>query len=448
MNLEDKGLVDPGPRETLETMGEAVAKKTGRRRTLTALGAGGLTLVILIGLFVQNRMQALAQEKRPGEGKPTLRNAYFPGTEELGPEEMRIISCGTGTPQPRLKQAAACFLVQLGNGDNLIFDMGAGSTERLASIDIPYDELDKVFIGHLHLDHAGDLPNFYFTRSVNNGTTKLRVWGPSGVKPEWGMKAAMENMKEMWGWERAMRGAIVREIELEVNEFDWTGENAIIYNENDAIVRSIPAVHGDQSVSFILEWKGMKFAFSSDTIPNKWWVKYTKGVDVSVHECFYPPEGMVERGIFSPAQALNVGTQVHTPPQGFGHVMALTRPRMAVAYHFPNDFDTVHMIRDSIREYYDGPLTMAEDFLVLNVTKDSIRVRKAVVNPDHYSVPSGRQLGAGDPASYKFHELTLTGMEPSYAAIVQKIYDEFNKKHGTDFKPIMKGSPPPVPLDR
>jgi hypothetical protein len=42
-------------------------------------------------------------------------------------------------------------------------------------------------------------------------------------------------------------------------------------------VRSIPAVHGDQSVSFILEWKGLKFAFSSDTVPNKWWVQYTKG---------------------------------------------------------------------------------------------------------------------------------------------------------------------------
>jgi len=51
-------------------------------------------------------------------------------------------------------------------------------------------------------------------------------------------------------------------------------------------VRSIPAVHGDQSVSFILEWKGLKFAFSSDTVPNKWWVQYTKGAYVSVHEAF------------------------------------------------------------------------------------------------------------------------------------------------------------------
>ena len=34
------------------------------------------------------------------------RDAYYPGTEELGPEEMRIISCGTGMPSARESQAA------------------------------------------------------------------------------------------------------------------------------------------------------------------------------------------------------------------------------------------------------------------------------------------------------------------------------------------------------
>jgi hypothetical protein len=33
---------------------------------------------------------------------------YFPGTEELGPDEIRVIACGSGMPMPRLKQAASC----------------------------------------------------------------------------------------------------------------------------------------------------------------------------------------------------------------------------------------------------------------------------------------------------------------------------------------------------
>ena len=35
------------------------------------------------------------------------REVYFPGTEELAPDEMRVIACGSGMPMPRLKQAAA-----------------------------------------------------------------------------------------------------------------------------------------------------------------------------------------------------------------------------------------------------------------------------------------------------------------------------------------------------
>jgi len=45
------------------------------------------------------------------------RDTYFPGTERLDPNEMRITALGTGMPSARPKQAAACFLVELGNGD-------------------------------------------------------------------------------------------------------------------------------------------------------------------------------------------------------------------------------------------------------------------------------------------------------------------------------------------
>ena len=73
-------------------------------------------------------------------------DVYYPGTETLRSDEMRVIACGTGMPQPRLKQAAACFLVELGNGDKFVFDMGEGSYERIMALGIPLDQLDKVFL--------------------------------------------------------------------------------------------------------------------------------------------------------------------------------------------------------------------------------------------------------------------------------------------------------------
>ena len=43
------------------------------------------------------------------------RYVYYPGTEPLGPNEMRVVALGTGQPTVRPKQASACFLVELGN---------------------------------------------------------------------------------------------------------------------------------------------------------------------------------------------------------------------------------------------------------------------------------------------------------------------------------------------
>ncbi|WP_419741397.1 MBL fold metallo-hydrolase [Ruegeria sp.] len=116
-------------------------------------------LALISTFFLASANTLGAQSNDPTEWSRTEpfpnQTVYFPGTEALGPDEMRVVACGTGMPQPRLKQAAACFLVELGNGEKFIFDMGEGSYERIMALGIPLDQLDKVFLGHLHLDHAG-----------------------------------------------------------------------------------------------------------------------------------------------------------------------------------------------------------------------------------------------------------------------------------------------------
>ncbi len=369
---------------------------------------------------------------------------YYPGTETLAPDEMRVIACGTGMPQPRLKQAAACFLVELGNGDKFIFDMGEGSFERIMALGIPLDQLDKVFLGHLHLDHAGDFPAFYFTGPVNNRLKPLRVWGVSGVKPEWGTKSWIDHLKKAWAWEAASRGSAVdpRGLQLEVNEFDWTAVNNVIYNENGVTVRTIPAIHLDQSVSFILQWNGLKFAFSSDTLPNKWWLDHTKGADLSIHECFIPPQFMVERYGMTPAEAVYVGTQGHTAAQAFGKIMALTGPRRAVCYHFQNDHDTAPVVEAEIRKTYDGPLDLAQDFMVWNVTKGSIRTRMAVPNHESYPAPPQREKQpAKAQEGYRMTDFSFSGVEPESAKVTNQLIEDFNKKLGTSIEPAVTKLP-------
>ena len=363
------------------------------------------------------------------------RDVYFPGTEDLAPDEMRVTACGTGMPNARPKQAAACFLVELGNGDKFIFDIGSGSFERLSGLSIPMDYLDKVFIGHLHSDHMGDLDALWVGGVIGNRQRPLRVWGPSGAKPEQGTAYAVEHMQKMLTWDSDSRLGNVntRGQQIEMNEFDYKGVNQVIYQENGVTIRSIPAVHAlDGPVSFILEWNGLKFAFSSDTYPNKWWIEHTKGADIAIHECFRPPELLVTRQSWPVADALNVGTQVHTSPAMFGKVMSMIQPRMAVAYHFFNDFDTAPVVEGLVRKTYDGPLSSAVDYMVWNVTKDSIRTRMAIINEDIWPLPSVTEKLPADPSQkIGFSDYIKNGREV-FTDIVHQAYDATNKQFGTD----------------
>ena len=365
------------------------------------------------------------------------RDVYFPGTEDLAPDEMRVTACGTGMPNARPRQAAACWLLELGNGDKFIFDIGLGSAERISAMKIRYDYLDKVFIGHLHADHIGDLDALWIGGVISNRQVPLRIWGPSGSEKKLGTKYMTEKMKEMYAWDWASRQGNVntKGLEMDVTEFDYKAVNEVIYQENGVVITSIPAIHAvDGSVSFIVEWNDLKFAFSSDTYPNKWWMEHTKNSDIAIHECFAPPSIMVNKQKFAVGDALNVATQVHTSPAMFGKVMSEIKPRMAVGYHVFVDFDTQPQIMKEIRQTYDGPVELALDYMVFNVTKDEIRTRMAAIDEAVWPLPSIYPPQAADPKDRVGFSDYITGGRVVFKDVIEFYYKETNEMFGTDFK--------------
>jgi ribonuclease Z len=379
-----------------------------------------------------------AVAKRSPTGTVPDRDIYFPGTEPLKPDEMRITALGTGQPSVRPKQAAACFLVELGNGDKFLFDIGAGSHERIAAQKIPYDYLDKVFISHLHVDHFGDLASFWLGGTVMNRLTPLRIWGPNGSEEKYGTKYCLDRLQEAYVWDVSTRAGFVdfRGGQLQVNEFDFRGINKVIYEENGVTIRSIPAIHAiDGAVSFILEWNGFKFVYGGDTAPNKWYAEHAKGADFAIHECFLPATLLIEKQGFTPSEALNVGTIAHTSPEQFGKVMSGVKPRIAVGFHFYNDFDTQPDVNRRVRKTYDGPLSLAMDYMVWNVTKDDIKVRMAAKDEDVWpSAALKKKLPPDTSKLVPFSDFTKSGLnvDPN---VLNPIWDEVNKKYGTDLKP-------------
>ena len=369
--------------------------------------------------------------------KARARDFYTPNSEDLAPDEMRLIACGTGMPTARPKQAASCWLLELGNGDKFIFDIGTGSAERIAAMQIPYNYLDKVFLSHLHTDHFGDLDALFVGGALAGRQKPLRVWGPSGDTPERGTKYAIEHLRKALTWDLDGRLGITdpRGYHIEANEFDYKGMNQIVYQENGVTIRSYPAIHSlDGPVSFSLEWNGLKFVFGGDTYPNKWYDEYAKNADLAIHECFITVPDMITKFQFTPQSALAVGTQIHTAPEAFGKVMSRIKPRMAVAYHFFKDYDTTASINDRIRTTYDGPLSLAEDYMVWNITKDDIRVRMAVYDEDVWPPPATEKPQLPDPKTRIPYSDMISGGKLDLKDVIQPTYDEINKEYGLNEK--------------
>jgi ribonuclease Z len=95
--------------------------------------------------------------------------------------------------------------------------------------------------------------------------------------------------------------------------------------------------------------------------------------------------------------------------------MATLKPRLAVGYHSVLSPENTAAITDGIRSVYDGPLALARDLTVINVTKDVIEVRMAIV--DEYVLPpdvTPAYLKAPRTDTKSPSEAILSGKWPGY----------------------------------
>ncbi len=310
----------------------------------------------------------------------SLRDHFYPNTEELAPDEMRITALGTGRPILRPAQANASWLIELGNGDKFMFDFGFGSQMNFSALEIPYAAMTAYFATHLHTDHVGDFAQIWIGSWAGGRLSPLVVHGPSGPETKYGFRHFVEHQMASYAWDTDTRVGLLPAIgaEVEINEFDFA-ETAVVYDRNGVTITSFPAVHiYDGPVSLRLDWNGLSFVYSGDTTPSQFFVDNAKNADLVVHETFNTVEQLMERSGYDEKSARGIGTMAHSDPAEAGKVLELIDPRLAVTFHFFNDFDLLGEMEAAVRTHYKGPLALAKDLMVFNVTKQEITTRMAV----------------------------------------------------------------------
>jgi ribonuclease Z len=246
---------------------------------------------------------------------------------------MRVSFVGSCPFPPRRDQAGTCIMVELGNGDRFFFDFGPGCVKNILAMGVPVQEINDIFITHLHVDHYHDL-SYLLPFSAWGGRWKqpLRVTGPSGRTERLGTKAMVAGMKQMLRWHlEAFDSCPIGDgYEVEVNEFDWKDENGICYQKNGVTIRHWRRSHTkDGASAYRLDWNGLSFVWTGDGRPDELTTKYAAGADVFVTES--QPDlarlNLYKYGL--PEFLYNYTIDIHhTPTYAAGYLMKQVNPRV------------------------------------------------------------------------------------------------------------------------
>ena len=97
-------------------------------------------------------------------------------------QEIKVTLLGTGSPRPYINRFGPSTLVEAG-GQKYVFDAGRGAMQRLNQIKVRWQDVQGVFLTHLHSDHVVGFPDLWLTGwLVGPGRNiPLPVRGPRGL---------------------------------------------------------------------------------------------------------------------------------------------------------------------------------------------------------------------------------------------------------------------------
>jgi ribonuclease BN (tRNA processing enzyme) len=320
---------------------------------------------------------------------PWLKSAanWFPGTEEIQPDEIRVTFMGTA-PMIRPGQMNTSIFVELGNGDNFVFDMGEGAVSNYVAARVSLNQIKHVFLTHLHVDHFGSLPYLWMFGTWAGGWHEpLTIHGPSGRTPEYGTAKMVEGMAMMLGWHRDAFSVfpVGKGHDIQVNEFDFRDNGGVVYEKNGVKVIHWQRSHAKDGASgYKLTWNGMSVVWTGDGRPSELDIKYAKGADLYITE-LQPEVVEINSGVqgVPPFLARYTIDTHHTPGYAAGYLANEIKPRMFMTTHMDFDPFLNEETVAEVRHHWKGPYHFgAPDGVVVNMTKDKVWVRDGIL-PDY-----------------------------------------------------------------
>ena len=284
-------------------------------------------------------------------------------------QEIKVTLLGTGGPAPVMTRFGPSTLIEAG-GRKFLFDAGRGALQRLAQLQVRWQDIDGVFLTHLHSDHVVGLPDLLLTGwLVNPGRNRpLRVWGPKGTENMMShLRSAFEfDIRVRQSDDRAAPDGIIVQTE-EITE-------GVVVRDGDLTITAFEVDHSPVRPAFgyRIDYGGRSVVLSGDTRVSENLIRYAKRVDLLIHEVAV--QATFERaGV--PAERVRAVMERHVSPQQAGEIFARTQPRLAVYSHIAQSSANDQDVIPPTRARYAGPLELGEDLMVIEIG-ERVEVRR------------------------------------------------------------------------
>ena len=263
-------------------------------------------------------------------------------------------------------------------GQNILVDVGDGTSGQLAKLGLRTAQVDAVFLSHLHWDHTGGLGALLGLRAQTNSPPRLRIYGPPGTEElVAGLLASMiPGATAGYGVPGAPK-ADLNEL-TDVTELRDGGSVEIAgmsvsarKNSHYSFEANSDLARRFESLAFRFDLPGRSIVYTGDTGPSTAVEELAAGADLLVAEMM-DVDGTIaaiRRNNPNMPEAVSQGIEQHLRnhhllPKDVGEMAAKAGVGAVVVTHFAGRErgDPKHFgyLRD-IADHYDGPVVIAND---------------------------------------------------------------------------------------
>ena len=283
-------------------------------------------------------------------------------------QDVKVTLLGTGCPPAVMNRFGPSILVEAG-GQKFLFDAGRGALQRLNQVKVRWQDVQGVFLTHLHSDHVVGFPDLWLTGWLTPGRdVPLQVWGPRGTKN------MMSHLEQAYEYDirirlyddRASPDGVVILAEDIVEGF--------VYEKGGVKITAFEVDHTPVKPAFgyRIDYGGRSVVLSGDTRVSENLIRHAQGVDLLIHEV--AASETFQRAGVPPERAKSVVAH-HVTPEQAGEVFSRTKPKLAVYSHIVLPTATEQDLIPPTRKTYAGPLEVGEDLMVIEVG-EKIAVRR------------------------------------------------------------------------